>query len=66
MHLPLVLVPDGTKLGKRDGALPLALLDERRVAETLRDALRFLGMEVEMGTPEEMLAKVLRNLWLRN
>ena len=30
-HLPLVLGPDGTKLGKRDGALPLETLDERRV-----------------------------------
>jgi glutamyl-Q tRNA(Asp) synthetase len=59
VHLPLVLGPDGKKLGKRDGALPLALLDERRVAETLRDALRFLEMEVEMGRPEEMLGKCL-------
>src|SRR5205823_9931922 len=30
-HLPLVLGPDGAKLGKRDGALPLPTLDEARV-----------------------------------
>ena len=34
-HLPLVLGPDGTKLGKRDGALPLPTLDDARVRETL-------------------------------
>jgi glutamyl-Q tRNA(Asp) synthetase len=59
VHLPLVLGPDGKKLGKRDGALPLALLDERRVAETLHDALRFLGMDVEVGRAGEMLGRVL-------
>jgi len=59
VHIPLVLGPDGKKLGKRDGALPLPSLDEPRVAETLRAALRFLGMEVELGRPEEMLAGVL-------
>ena len=55
IHLPLVLGPDGKKLGKRDGALPLPSLDERRVMETLRDALRFLGLEVELAPPAEML-----------
>jgi glutamyl-Q tRNA(Asp) synthetase len=59
VHLPLVLGPDGKKLGKRDGALPLARLDEQRVAETLRDALRFLGMDVEMGRAEKMLRECL-------
>ena len=39
-HLPLVLGPDGKKLGKRDGALPLETLDERRVRESLAAALR--------------------------
>jgi glutamyl-Q tRNA(Asp) synthetase len=55
IHLPLVLGPDGKKLGKRDGALPLPSLDERHVMETLRDALRFLGLDVELAKPAEML-----------
>lgn len=54
-HVPLVLNPDGSKLGKRDGALPLPTLDEARVRETLAAALRHLGLEVEMGTAREML-----------
>lgn len=41
-HLPLVLGPDGTKLGKRDGALPLPTLDDERVRETLAEALSIL------------------------
>jgi glutamyl-Q tRNA(Asp) synthetase len=44
-HLPLVLAPDGSKLGKRDGALPLPTLDETRVRRTLSAALRLLGIE---------------------
>lgn len=55
-HLPLVLGPDGKKLGKRDGALPLETLDARRVAETLALALRLLGQEAAGEKPEEMLA----------
>jgi len=56
-HLPLVLAADGSKLGKRDGALPLPALDERRVAQTLRAALRALGVEgIAEATPEMMLA----------
>ena len=55
-HLPLVLGPDGKKLGKRDGALPLETLDDRRVAETLALALRLLGQKVAGETPAEMLA----------
>lgn len=58
-HLPLVIGPDGTKLGKRDGALPLPSLDEGRVRETLRDALRFLGIDVAIGSPDEMLRSAL-------
>jgi glutamyl-Q tRNA(Asp) synthetase len=54
-HLPLVTNPDGSKLGKRDGALPLPSLDERRVAETLSYALRVLGIEVVPDTPDRML-----------
>jgi len=58
-HVPLVLAPDGTKLGKRDGALPLEMLDETRVAESLSNALRYLGIDVAPSNPEEMLAAAL-------
>ncbi len=54
-HLPLVLGPDGRKLGKRDGALPLETLDEARVRTTLAFALRALGQEPREGTPHEIL-----------
>jgi glutamyl-Q tRNA(Asp) synthetase len=54
-HLPLVTNADGTKLGKRDGALPLPTLDDRRVRETLVQALRILGIG-EAETLEEALA----------
>lgn len=42
-HLPLVLNADGTKLGKRDGALPLPTLDDGRVKETLEWALALIA-----------------------
>lgn len=58
-HLPLVLNADGSKLGKRDGALPLPSLDEKRVSETLSFALRFLGTEVALDTPSRMLHEAL-------
>jgi glutamyl-Q tRNA(Asp) synthetase len=58
-HLPLVVNADGSKLGKRDGALPLPSLDEKRVSETLHVALRFLSIEVALDTPSRMLAKAL-------
>lgn len=54
-HLPLVLGPDGTKLGKRDGALPLPALDEETVRQTLARALSALGQERVAGTADEML-----------
>jgi glutamyl-Q tRNA(Asp) synthetase len=54
-HLPLVLNADGSKLGKRDGALPLESLDEKRVSETLSFALRFLGIDVAPDSPARML-----------
>jgi len=41
-HLPLVVGPDGSKLSKRDGALPLATLD---VPTSLNAALRILGSD---------------------
>jgi glutamyl-Q tRNA(Asp) synthetase len=59
-HLPLVLNPDGSKLGKRDGALPLPTLDERRIAESLTFALDFLGIPgIEPDRPEAMLTEAL-------
>jgi glutamyl-Q tRNA(Asp) synthetase len=58
-HLPLVVNADGSKLGKRDGALPLPALDEKKVAETLAFALRFLGVDVAPETPERMLGEAL-------
>ncbi|MBV8544225.1 MAG: tRNA glutamyl-Q(34) synthetase GluQRS [Acidobacteria bacterium] len=54
-HLPLVVNADGSKLGKRDGALPLPSLDEKRVRETLQFALRFLGIDVALDAPARML-----------
>lgn len=59
VHLPLVLDPDGKKLGKRDGALPLPSLDEAHVRETLAWALRFLNIEVPPAPPAEMLQQAL-------
>lgn len=62
-HLPLVVNADGSKLGKRDGALPLPTLDETRVRETLALALQHLGLRIEglaEGSPREMLEVALR------
>lgn len=58
-HLPLVVSWDGKKLGKRDGALPLESLDERRAASALAFALSALGQEPAEGTPREMLGAAL-------
>lgn len=54
-HLPLVVGPDGRKLGKRDGALPLETLDEARLRESLAFALGALGQEAAEGSPGEVL-----------
>ncbi len=55
-HLPLVVSPDGSKLGKRDGALALPSLDDRRIRETLALALKILGAsEIEPAEPGIML-----------
>jgi len=62
-HLPLVLAPDGSKLGKRDGALPLPALDDARVRETLLLALRHLGIEqVALDEPRRMLDQALLSM----
>jgi glutamyl-Q tRNA(Asp) synthetase len=54
-HLPLVTNPDGSKLSKRDAALPLPTLDDARVRETLALALQHLGIDVEFDEPRAML-----------
>ncbi|HEX8410870.1 MAG TPA: tRNA glutamyl-Q(34) synthetase GluQRS [Thermoanaerobaculia bacterium] len=59
-HLPLVVNPDGSKLGKRDGALPLPTLDDARIRESLSIALRHLGLSVDPDEPRAMLEKALR------
>lgn len=59
-HLPLVTNPDGSKLGKRDGALPLPTLDDARVRETLALALHHLGIDVLPDAPRAMLDAALR------
>lgn len=56
-HVPLVVNADGTKLGKRDGALPL---DKKHVEETLTRALRILGIEVDRDRPAVMLEQAMR------
>lgn len=61
-HLPLVVNADGSKLGKRDGALPLPSLDERRIGETLAPALRHLGIDVAPGPARNMLQAALHDL----
>lgn len=66
-HLPLVLGPDGSKLGKRDGALPLPALDDDRVASTLAEALAMLGVkDVSRTTPSRMLADAVERFDVRN
>jgi len=56
-HLPLVTNPDGSKLGKRDGALPLPTLDDDRVRATLVQALRILGYEDAESLEEALREK---------
>ena len=58
-HLPLIVGQDGSKLGKRDGALPLPSLDSRRVRDTLRAALRVLEIEAESDAPAAILSSAL-------
>ena len=46
-HVPLIMGPDGSKLSKRDGALPLPTLDPARIRTTLSAALRILGIDAD-------------------
>ncbi len=52
-HIPVVLAADGQKLSKQNGA---EALDRGRAAELLREALRFLGHEVQGGTIQDVWA----------
>jgi glutamyl-Q tRNA(Asp) synthetase len=58
-HVPLVVNPDGSKLGKREGALALPALDAARVRETLAAVLRHLGIDAAIDTPRAMLDEAL-------
>ena len=59
-HLALVTTPDGAKLGKRDGALPLPSLDDAHVRASLALALEHLGIAgVEPDEPRRMLEAAL-------
>ena len=46
-HLPLIVGQDGTKLGKRDGSLPLPTLDSARIRASLFAALHILGIDAD-------------------
>lgn len=59
-HLPLIVNADGSKLGKREGALPLPSLGRSRLLATLRFVLMVLGIpDAEGDAPEEMLQSAL-------
>jgi glutamyl-Q tRNA(Asp) synthetase len=59
-HIPLVTNADGSKLGKRDGSLPLPTLDDARIRDTLAAALRHLGYDIAQDEPRVMLDEALR------
>ena len=60
-HLPVVVAADGSKYGKRDGALALERLDETMVRRTLVQVLALLGIaDVPPAAPAEMLRNALR------
>jgi glutamyl-Q tRNA(Asp) synthetase len=59
-HLPLVTRADGSKLGKRDGAVPLPDLAGPAALEVLRTALTILGVREATGaSASAMLAGAL-------
>jgi glutamyl-Q tRNA(Asp) synthetase len=56
LHTPLVLAPDGHKLSKQNGAMPLALESETQALKTLRSAAAELGLHTEqMSTQNDIL-----------
>lgn len=60
-HVPLVLGPDGNKLGKRHGAPDLTRLredgaDPQRVVATLARSLGLVGADIERVRPAELVA----------
>lgn len=61
-HIRLVVNAEGAKLSKRDGALPLPTLDERRVRESLDTALRHLGITVDGADPHAMLSEAIAHV----
>jgi glutamyl-Q tRNA(Asp) synthetase len=66
-HLPLVVNAEGSKIGKRDSALPLPSLDQERIAETLGAALNILGIhDINVDRPERMLREAVGRFDRRN
>ena len=66
-HLPLIVSADGSKIGKRDSALPLPSLDGERIVDTLGAALRVLGIDsIERDKPERMLQEAVGRFDRRN
>ncbi len=63
-HLPLLVDVRGNKLGKRDGALPLPMLDGKRLGQTLAFALEVLGCDVVPDEPRRMLEQALASFSL--
>jgi glutamyl-Q tRNA(Asp) synthetase len=60
-HLPLLLSPDGAKLGKRESSPELEMLNSDRISSTLRHTLRLLGQDDEIsGSPAEIVAQAVR------
>ena len=60
-HLPTVVGTDGSKYGKRDGALRLETLDDAMVIKTLAQALSILGIPgVRHSDPQAMLSDALK------
>ena len=63
VHIPVLCYEDGTKLSKQTGA---PALDPKEALDNLRDALAYLGQQIESvrecTTPEALLAKA-KDIW---